>query len=134
MEDNSEAIKDLRWALLKIHLRKTRTVFNVKEGEIWWVAVGKNIGIEINGKSESFSRPVLIYKKLSRLGFMGIPLTTQPHDGTWYIPFEFQDKISRAVLSQAKVMSTQRLYARIGKLPNNDFKLIKNGFKKLYLE
>jgi len=34
----------------------------ISEREVWWVAVGENVGIEINGKSGRFSRPVLIYK------------------------------------------------------------------------
>lgn len=38
----------------------------IKDGEIWWCAMGENIGVEINGKNESFARPVLVFKKLSR--------------------------------------------------------------------
>lgn len=34
-----------------------------KEGEIWWSHIGENIGIETNGKSDAFTRPVLIFKK-----------------------------------------------------------------------
>lgn len=48
----------------------------ITEGEVWWVAIGENVGVEINGKSRYFSRPVIVFRKLSHLGFMGIPLST----------------------------------------------------------
>lgn len=102
------------------------------DGEVWWTAVGENVGIEINGKSEYFSRPVLVLKKLSRYGFMGIPFTSQLHKGSWYISLEFQDRIETAVLAQAKVFSVTRLYDRIGQISNPDLEKVRNGFLKLY--
>lgn len=104
----------------------------VRRGEIWWVGIGENVGVEINGKSEFFSRPVLVLKKLSRYGFMGIPLTTQRHCGSWYVSFMFQDKMETAVLSQARVYSASRLYGRIGQVPDSDLELVRNGFIELY--
>ena len=105
----------------------------VNNGEVWWVAVGENVGIEINGKSEYFSRPVLVFKKLSHLGFMGIPLTTQEHSGSWYIPFRFQNKEIYAALSQSRVFSTARLYNRIGQIAEDDMSKVKEGFRTLFL-
>lgn len=77
---------------------------------------------------------VLVFKKLSRYGFMGIPLTPQEHNGSWYISFIFQNKKQTAALAQARVISVARLYKRMGTLPNSDFKLVKAGFGKLYLD
>ena len=74
------------------HNTSLNKIPKVNESDVWWVAVGENVGVEINGKSEYFSRPVLVCKKLSHLGFMGIPLTTQKHDGSWYVSFRFQEK------------------------------------------
>lgn len=104
----------------------------ISEGEVWWCAVGKNVGIEINGKSERFSRPVLIFKKLSKLGFLGVPLTSQNKIGSWYASFEFQGKRETAALCQIKVISVSRLYKRIGKIPETNFAIVKNAFLKLY--
>ena len=106
----------------------------VTDGEIWWAAVGENVGIEINGKSEYFSRPVLVFRKLSHLGFMGVPLTTQEHDGSWYVDFVFQGKKIYAAISQARVFSTARIYSRIGQIAEDDMAKIKDGFRKLYLD
>lgn len=115
------------------HNTSTEKIPRITEGEIWWVAVGENVGVEINGKSEYFSRPVLIFKKLSHLGFMGIPLSTQKHDGSWYVNFRFQSKEVYAALSQIKTFSTARLYTRLGQIAEDDMKKIKNGFCNLYL-
>ncbi len=120
------------WIKLKEKIHEIGRIPAIKEGEIWWAALGENVGVEINGKNEVFSRPVLVYKKLSRYGFMAIPLTSQSHEGKWYIPFVFQDKKSIATLSQARVMSVSRLYKRMGTISDLDFEMIKEGFRKLY--
>lgn len=39
------------WILLKATRHDANQVRTITEGEIWWCAVGENIGIEINGKS-----------------------------------------------------------------------------------
>lgn len=122
------------WNVVKEDLHATieKKLQLVRQGEIWWVGVGENVGVEINGKSEYFSRPVLVLKKLSRYGFMGIPLTSQRHFGSWYVTFEFRGKKETAVLSQARVYSVSRLYGRIGQVPDSDLELVRNGFIKLY--
>lgn len=104
----------------------------IKQGEVWWCAVGQNVGVEIDGKGSKFVRPVLVYKKLSRLGFFGIPLTTQEHRGSWYVPFVFQDKQQFAALAQAKTFSVLRAYRRMGTVPESDFMLVADGFNRLF--
>jgi mRNA interferase MazF len=96
-----------------------------KEGEIWWCAVGENVGIEINGKGRVFSRPVFVYKKLSREGFLGIPLSTKSKAGTWYVEVTFQEKISVANLAQVRVFSVSRMFDKIGALDEKDSGKIK---------
>ena len=46
------------------------------EREIWWCAIGVNVGFEQDGKGERFARPVLIIRKFSKNVFLGVPLTT----------------------------------------------------------
>lgn len=122
------------WNIIKedFHSQSEKKLRLVRQGEIWWAGVGENVGVEINGKSEYFSRPVLVLKKLSRYGFMGIPLTSQKHTGSWYTSFVFQDREETAVLSQARVYSTSRLYGRIGQVPDTDLELVRKGFLNLY--
>ena len=120
------------WFPIKEKKHNSSKLQKIANGEVWWVAIGENVGIEINGKSEYFSRPVVVLKKLSRYGFMGVPLTSQIHDGSWYVPFEFQGRLETAVLSQARTYSTSTLYSRIGQLPATDFNKIWEGFYRLY--
>ena len=103
----------LEWIGLKEKIHKGDSVplfFN--EGEIWWCAIGENIGIEINGKGKSFSRPVFVYKKLSKGGFLGIPLSTQIKTGTWYVKIDFKGQKNIANLAQVRVFSSSRMYEK----------------------
>ena len=120
------------WIRVKENVHYYGRMPNIKEGEIWWCAVGENVGVEINGKSDAFSRPVLVMKKLSRFGFLGVPLTSQYHIGSWYVSFVFKNKKQFASLAQIRVFSASRLYKKIGTVPNSDLQKVKEGFSKLY--
>ncbi len=104
------------------------------EGEIWWVSVGENIGVEIGGKSKDFTRPVLIFKKLSRDGFFGFPTTTQKKKGSWYVTIKQHGKEVTVILSQARVFSSKRLYTKLGEIDDTDAKYVADQFVTLYLK
>jgi hypothetical protein len=74
----------------------------------------------MNGKGSMFSRPVLVYKKLSREGFMCIPLSTKIKNGSWYVEVSFQGKIISANIAQARVISVTRCYSKMveGSIPS----------------
>lgn len=121
------------WIKLKEKLHYINALPKISEGDIWWCSCGENVGVEMNGKSKLFSRPVLVYKKLSRYGFIGIPITSQRKEGTWYLKFSFQHKEQFAVLSQIRTFSVARLSTRMGELDISDIKKIKEavlGFLK----
>lgn len=60
----------------KLHFSNQK-IPHVSEGQIWWTSIGENIGFEMNGKSRLFTRPVIIFKKLSNMFYFVIPLTTK---------------------------------------------------------
>ena len=123
----------LEWIGLKEKLHNANfepPLFN--DGEIWWCAVGENVGIEVNGKGKPFSRPVYVYKKLSRDGFFGIPLSTSPKEGSWYVEVSFQGQKVVANLAQCRVFSHLRMYEMMGTLDEPDISKIKDGFLRLY--
>ena len=133
MENESGVIDEfINWNKLKIHLELHGRQPNPTQGEMWWAGVGKNLGSEINGKNAVFSRPILVYKKLSRYKFLGVPLTSKAHVGSWYVSFMQNGKLQTAVLSDIKVMSIKRLYSRIGKIDDRDMLIIREAFMKLY--
>ena len=121
------------WNRLKGNLHEFGRIPAIKESEVWWAALGENVGIEINGKSDVYSRPVLIFKKFSRHGFMGIPLTTKQHGGIWYVSFMFQNGKSTAALTQARNMSVFRLYRKLGTIYDSDLERVREAFRRLYL-
>jgi hypothetical protein len=56
-----------------------------REGEVWWVRLGKNIGYETDGKSREFTRPVIILKKYNQYSFLASPLTTAQKPNPLYV-------------------------------------------------
>lgn len=115
----------------KLH-KKQHEAPHISEGEIWWASVGENVGSEINGKSDLFSRPVIIYKKLSHSFYFVIPTTSQEKAGSWFINFKQHGKVMTACLHQTRPIDYRRLSNKLGELDDKDFKHIKTGFKNLY--
>ena len=59
-------IKEIKkWLDLKIKLWTHDKGVIFKQGEVWWCSLGLNLGEEIFGKGEKFSRPVLVFKKFT---------------------------------------------------------------------
>jgi mRNA interferase MazF len=104
----------------------------VSEADIWWASVGENVGSEINGKSNLFSRPVVIYKKLSHGFYFVVPTTTKQREGTWFVPFRQKDKTMVACLHQARAIDHRRLSSKLGTIDDEDFQRVKAGFRNLY--
>ncbi len=105
---------------------------HVREGDLWWCAIGENVGVEISGKGQGFTRPVIILKKFGRFSFFGIPTTTKIRDGTWYVSFVHKGVKETAILSQARVFSYKRLDKKMGVLDEADFKKVKEAFASLF--
>ena len=123
----------MEWIKLKekLHGNASRPPL-FKEGEIWWCYVGENVGAEVNGKGEQFTRPVLIFKKYDKFSFFAIPLTTKKKVGTWYCSFRYGGDLQNAQLAQGRVVSYKRLKERIGKIDSSDFEKIKKAFLELH--
>ncbi len=106
---------------------------HVSEGEVWWASIGENVGAEINGKSQYFSRPVLIFRKFSHNFYFVIPMTTKKHLGSWYVSFQLQNLEVTACLHQSRSIDYRRLSKRLGEIDGIDFDRVKSAFKKLYI-
>ncbi len=104
----------------------------VSEHDIWWASLGENVGSEINGKSQLFSRPVIILKKLAHGFYFVIPTSTQLKTGTWFVPFRNGHRDMVASLHQARCLDYRRLSTKLGQLDDSDFQRVKDGFWKLY--
>ncbi|MDB5188591.1 MAG: sulfate adenylyltransferase subunit CysN [Candidatus Nomurabacteria bacterium] len=79
-----------------------------------------------------FSRPVLVYKKINNGSFLGVPLSTQIKQGTWYVSFLLRGRVVCGNLAQIRVISAARLYDKAGDITTRDFEKVKSGFLRLY--
>jgi len=133
LEKNNIIKRFLEWIGLKekLHKKDSKPPF-VSEGDIWWISLGENIGSEMNGKSGLFTRPGIIYKKLSHSFYFIIPTTTKDKTGSWYIGFIQNNRKMFACLNQVRVVDYRRLFSKLGSLDGEDFKKIQVGFENLY--
>ncbi|OGF62105.1 hypothetical protein A2926_03430 [Candidatus Giovannonibacteria bacterium RIFCSPLOWO2_01_FULL_44_40] len=123
----------LEWIKLKEKLHKIASDPPlVKERDLWWVSFGENIGSEINGKSQLFSRPGIILKKLSREFYLVAPTTSQKKEGSWYVEITQEGKFMYVCLHQIRAVDYRRLSSRLGQIDSNDFDKVKAAFLRLY--
>jgi len=108
------------WIKVKIrrHLLQNRVLFN--EGEIWWVALGHNVGVEANGKNHQFERPVLVVKKFNKDSFWGISVSSVQKEGFYYYSLTLGGVYYGFNLSQLRILSDKRLLRRMTKVPHID--------------
>jgi len=90
--------------------------------------LGVNLGEKIFGKGLKFTRPVLIFKKLTSNSFLGLPLTSQEKTGTWYVKIKQGGKTNWVILNQARILDKKRLTNRIGVIGDTDFQKVKQNF------
>lgn len=85
-----------------------------REGEIWWVRLGKNVGYEFDGKSQEFTRPVIVLKKYNQYSFLAAPLTTTQKPNPYRLAIGTVDgRQSFATLSQLRNIDSKRLVKKI---------------------
>lgn len=84
--------------------------------EIWWAALGINIGSEQDGKNESFERPILILKRINKDLCLMAPFTSKIVNNDYRITTESTGIQAQVVLSQIKVISSKRLLRKVGKI------------------
>ena len=124
-----------KWMRKKAQIHNSGLFRHVNEGDVVWVAVGENVGVEIDGKSDKYSRPVVVLKKHGAKCFSGIPLTTRTHHiGKQYMHFVFQNREEVAGLSQVKLFDVSRVYSRKGELSKKDYTTIKERFLEYFSE
>ena len=129
MEKDFEA-----WVNLKKELDRIKNSPSFEERQIWWCSIGLNIGHEENGKSELFSRPILVVRKFNKHLFLGIPLTSKIKDGNkFYHKIFLKDREQSVMLSQFRVLESKRLTTLIGKLSDDQFFAIRELLSKIVI-
>jgi len=109
---------------------KERPFFDV--GEIWFCALGANIGFEQDGMGEKFLRPSVIVRKFNNEVLWVVPLTKNQKAGPYYFQFSFEKGImSSAILSQIRLLDAKRLMYLKGNMKKEDFEKLKEKIRNL---
>ncbi len=123
----------LKWVGLKEKIHNNDSVPPLfKEGEVWWCYIGENVGTEINGKNEKFTRPVFVLRKYDKYSFLGLPFTTKTKEGTWYVQINFVGIKQTVVLSQGRALDYRRFKEKIGELEEDEVANIRAEYIKLH--
>jgi len=130
--NNGKLNKLKKWCDLKIILSNKRDKIVFKQGDIWWCSLGVNLGEEMFGKGEKFTRPVLIFRKFTTHSFLGLPLTKQEKKGTWYVKITIHGERRWVMLNQARILDKKRLTNRLGTLDDVDIKKVRKRFLEFY--
>ena len=130
-----DLIKLFEWAVLKARISASSSVLPVAcVRDVWWASLGQNIGVEVNGKNNSFERPVLVMKVFNADSLFAVPLTTTERENAHLI--KFKDPSGRdtsANISQLRLISSKRLLHKSGQITENDFNLISSRIAGLFI-
>ncbi len=110
-----------------------QTLIEFAEREIWWTALGKNIGDEEDGKNHNFERPVLVLRKFSKNTLVIVPLTSQEKDehSPFYFKLSSPDQRSYLILSQIRLISSKRLLRKMYRISKTELENIRNAVNDL---
>jgi len=133
MLERQEIIKRfVGWAKLKARIHFAERQVFPKEREIWWVSLGQNIGVEINGKHENFERPVLVIKRFNVEAVLILPISSRIKNDQYHWEFtNSEGNLNTINLSQVRSISNKRFVRKIGKMAICDYQKIKDSFKKM---
>lgn len=125
--------KDFKvWHNKKSRIDEVENRPSFHEREIWYCAIGVNVGFEQDGGGKDFLRPVIVFKKFNNEIFWALPLTHTQKDTKYYFQFIFQGNTqSAAILSQVRLVDGRRLSHKIGDISEEDFEKLAKKFKAL---
>ena len=105
------------WNESKKRTHSRSEIIEAHQREIWWTVFGVNVGIEIDGKHETFERPGIVFRRFNVDMAWIIPVTSQRKDMRFHVPFTFEEKGYWAAITQIRTISTKRLLRKIGMVP-----------------
>ena len=99
-----------------------------KNGQIWWVSCGINIGTEIDGKGDKFLRPFLIIKKNDTRSAICLPMSSfKNKKRAYYFETEINNTQVLFVLSQIKNIDSKRFYKYHCEISEKKLEIIKEA-------
>ena len=120
------------WNRVKKEIQSENRKVHIRSGEVRWCVIGVNLGSEIDGKGDSYTRPVLVLHVIGSKLALVIPITTKIKTVPGYYEFKFHDKNHCLCLNQIRVISSKRLLKRKGRITKNRLFEIKNLMADFY--
>lgn len=130
-----------KWNNLKKIFEKEERKFFAHPREIWWCSLGINLGAEIDGKNDSFERPVLVLSVYNKETMLVLPVTSKEKNDKFHFKIfvkikdiktgEYLEKPVWIKLTQARVISNKRLLRKVDLIPIDDFNKIMSVFKNI---
>lgn len=100
--------------------------------EVWWCAVGVNVGVEADGKHDNFERPVLVLQKFSKDAVLAVCITSRVRkDNSYHVVYAHDGKEFSAVISQIRLVSTKRLIRKIFSMDSANFRRIRDAVAEM---
>jgi mRNA interferase MazF len=119
------------WMVKKKQLNSRATAPFYHEREIWWCALGVNVGFEQDGTGDNYDRPVLIIRGFNPHVFFGVALTGREKRGKYYLPIgKIEDREASVVLSQARLIDSKRLVRKMATLDEEVFEKVSNALQQ----
>ncbi len=103
------------WNKIKqnIHFKEHGNIYP-REGQVWMILTGKNIGREQNGSGHLFSRPAIVIKKFNSEIMWVVSLSSQQKPLDFYINFnDPNNKAVSAIIAQLKLVSIKRFVRKL---------------------
>ncbi|OHA18714.1 MAG: hypothetical protein A3C08_02830 [Candidatus Taylorbacteria bacterium RIFCSPHIGHO2_02_FULL_47_18] len=93
--------------------------------EVWWCALGANIGAETDGKHNNFERPVLVLRVYNKDTLFVLPITSQKKADDFHCAVKVAFGTVWVKLTQGRVISTYRLLRKVDMIPESAFKKVR---------
>ncbi|MDB5190320.1 MAG: hypothetical protein JWN49_646 [Parcubacteria group bacterium] len=120
------------WNVQKKHIDTSKVRRFYRTREVWWLWLGVNIGHEQDGTSKNFQRPVLILRAFSRFSCLIVPLTSSQKENPYHIKIGIiEDKEAAVIISQIRLIDTQRLVGKVCDLNSKTFEDVKKAVRAM---
>jgi mRNA interferase MazF len=122
----------IKWNSSKVNINNNGINRFYKPREVWWCALGENIGFEQDGTGEDFDRPVIVIRPFSKNVCWVIPLTTSQKKNIYHFDLgQIDGKKVAAIISQLRLVDTKRFIDRLAVLDESVFNKLKESVKRL---
>ena len=117
------------WTKIKVKIHLSERKVYPKVREIWWVSLGQNIGVEINGKNDKFERPAVVIKVFNSFGMLVAPISSADKEFKYFVEFVNNEGEKNFInMSQIRSISSKRFIRKVGELNADDFEKVRQMY------